>query len=148
MYICQFIQSTNNGVSLVDMRLVGFKHSPPPSPVSVVWSLDFGSLHFSQTAWTGASPAEQDQPGTPGAVSEWLSGPAPHMHTIVIRATHKQQRVLIYVIVPYLCALQLLFAEGMLFLQRLILDLHTDELSLHLSTLILQLQNKKETYAH
>lgn len=42
----------------------------------------------------------------------------------------------------YLHALQLLFAEGVLFLQRLILDLHTDELSLHLSTLILQLKYK------
>lgn len=42
----------------------------------------------------------------------------------------------------YLHALQLLFAEGVLFLQRLILDLHTDELSLHLNTLILQLRYK------
>lgn len=42
----------------------------------------------------------------------------------------------------YLHALQLLFGEGVLFLQRLVLDLHADELSLHLSTLILQLQHR------
>lgn len=143
LYMCLFIHCTNNGASIVDMRFVVLKCSPPPSPVSVVWSLDFGSLHFSHTALTGASPAEQDQPGNPGAASEWLSGPAQHTHTIVIRATHKQQHVLL--LPCYLSALQLLFAEGMLFLQRLMLDLHTDELSLHLSTLILQLQNKKET---
>lgn len=93
--------STNSGVFPVDMRLVGLKRSPPPSPVSVVWSLDFGSLHFSQTAWTGASPAGQDQPWNPGSASEWLSGPAQHTHThTVIQATHKQQCTVIGVVFP------------------------------------------------
>lgn len=46
----------------------------------------------------------------------------------------------------YLHVLQLLFAEDVLFLQRLILDLHTDQLSLHLNTLILQLRYKTHTH--
>lgn len=87
MYICLF--------SLPTMVLPLLTCSPPPSPVSVVWSLDFGSLRFSQTALTGVSPAEQDQPGNPGAASEWLSGPAQHTHTIVIRASRKQRVLLL-----------------------------------------------------
>lgn len=56
---------------------------PPLSPVSVIWSLDFGVLHFSQTALTEVFPAERDQPWIPGAASEWLSGPAPNQSHIV-----------------------------------------------------------------
>lgn len=44
----------------------------------------------------------------------------------------------------HLHALHLLFAEGVLLLQRLVLDFHADELLLHLSTLVLQLENKNE----
>lgn len=75
------------------MTHVAFKLSPPPSPVFAVWSLGFGSLHFSQTTWTGVSPAEPDQLWIPGSASEWLSGPARHMRShAVIHTTHKQQR--------------------------------------------------------
>lgn len=44
--------------------------------------------------------------------------------------------------------LQLLFSEGMLFLQRLVLDPGTDQLSLHLSTFVLQLKDTQSTRAH
>ena len=139
------------------MTLICLKRSPPPSPVSAVWSSDFGSLHFSPTALTGASPAVQDQLWNPAAASELLSGPAQHAHPCF----HSSYRhTTVYVKSPcispvslhttqYLHALQLLFAEGMLFLQGLVLDLHRDELSLHLSTLILQLQiNRLHTNLH
>lgn len=64
----------------VTMRLRCLRCSPPPFPAAVVWSSDFGSLRFSQTALTGASPAEQDQPWSPEAASELLSGPVQHMN--------------------------------------------------------------------
>lgn len=129
-----------------------YKCSPPPSPVSAVWSLDFESLHFSQTAWTEVSPAEQDQPWNPAAASGWLSGPEKHMHIATL--LFKLQTVHTHRWYPplqntqYLHTLQLLFAESVLFLQWLILDLHTDESPLHLSSLILQLKSKKDTQSH
>lgn len=118
-------------------------HSPPPSPVFAVYSWDFGSLHSSLPAWPGVSPVVQGRPGNPGAASEWLSEPTKP-------AVSKQQcmfpaDVFLLYNTQYLHALQLLFAEGVLFLQRLILDLHTDELFLHFSTLILQLRYKTST---
>ncbi len=154
--VCECLSSAVIGDAV---RPGGLKRSPPASPVSAVWSSDSGSLRFSRTALTGVSPAERDRPWRPAAASEWRSEPARHIHIhAVTEATHTQTHTVdvqgrcvsptVLVNTQYLHALQLLFAEGVLFLQRLILNLHADELPLHLRSLILQLQRVNHTHTH
>lgn len=123
------------------------------SHLHLLQSLQFSHqiLDLSIFLWQHGLQSLQLSRVSPGALQLHQSGYL-HLHqtrTSILSANHQpvtKRRPTRWAIARYLQALHLLFAKGVYFLQRLILDLHTDELPLHLSPLILQLQHNMETF--